>query len=111
MSKIAGLLLVGLLVALPARDAALADPADARQSSEKVYVLGIEGMTCEKSCPQAVKKSIESLPGVRKVEVSFADKQAVVHTDGNVDLSAHQIDLSFHNQGYFVSSLRIADGK
>jgi copper chaperone CopZ len=90
---------------------ACADSERTQAGVEKVYVLGIEGMTCEKSCPQAVKKSIESLPGVRRVEVSFEDKRAVVHTDPGVELTTHQLDLSFHNQGYFVSSLEVKDGE
>lgn len=88
---------------------ACADSEKPQAGVEKVYVLGIEGMTCEKSCPQAVKKSIESLPGVRRVEVSFEDQRAVVHTDPGVELTTHQLDLSFHNQGYFVSSLEVKD--
>ena len=73
---------------------------------EKLYVLGIEGMSCPIECAPKVKESIQSIHGVREVEVSFEDRRAIVHTDPNVELTTAQIDQSFKNQGYFVSSLQ-----
>ena len=72
---------------------------------EKLYVLGIEGMSCPIECAPKVKESIQSIEGVRQVEVSFEDKRAIVHTDPSVELTTAQVDQSFKNQGYFVSSL------
>jgi periplasmic mercuric ion binding protein len=79
-------------------------------ANDKVYVLGIEGMSCPISCPPEVKKSLEGVEGVRSVEVSFEDKRAVVHTDPGVELTVEQLDKSFHNMGYFVSSLETPQG-
>ena len=76
-------------------------------ANQKVYVLGIEGMSCAMSCPDAVKASISSLKGVRDVEVDFDNKRATVRTDAGVNLTKEEIDKSFHNQGYFVSSLEV----
>jgi copper chaperone CopZ len=72
---------------------------------EMVYVLGIEGMSCPTDCAPKVKESIQSIEGVREVEVSFPDKRAIVHTDPNLELTVAKVDQSFKNQGYFVSSL------
>jgi len=74
-------------------------------AGETVYVMAIEGMTCPESCPPEVKESLEGIHGVRSVEVSFADKRAVVRTDPGVELTTAEVDKSFHNQGYSVSSL------
>jgi len=78
---------------------------------EAVYVLAIEGMTCPEACPPEVKESIEGIHGVRSVEVSFADKRAVVRTDPDLELTTAEIDKSFHNAGYFVSALEKVPAK
>jgi len=88
-------------------DAAAAAPAAAVAGDDKVYVLGIEGMSCPINCAPNVKTSIESIKGVRSAEVSYEEKRAVVHTDPDVELTTAQIDKSFNNQGYFVSSLEV----
>jgi len=80
-------------------------------SVEKVYVLGIEGMMCDQSCPAKVSEAIRSIDGVREVEVDFEHKRALVRTDPGVELTTQQIDKSFHNQGYFVSSLAVESGR
>jgi copper chaperone CopZ len=49
--------------------------------------LKIEGMTCN-HCVQSVKQALSSLPGVRKAEVSLVEKQALVESEGPLDLSA-----------------------
>ncbi len=77
----------------------------ASAAHERVYVLGIEGMMCPTSCAPAVQESLESIEGVRSVEVDFEHKRAVVRTDPDVELTTEQCDRSFKNQGYFVSSL------
>jgi copper chaperone CopZ len=73
---------------------------------EKLYVLGIEGMSCPVECAPKVKESIQTIQGVRAVEINFENKQAIVHTDPNVELTTADVDKSFKNQGYFVSSLQ-----
>jgi copper chaperone CopZ len=101
-----GLFLCLLLLPLAASagDAASAGTA---AGPENVYVLGIEGMSCAMSCPDAVKQSISGLSGVRDVQVDFETKRATVRTDPGVELTKDQVDKSFHNQGYFVSSLEV----
>ena len=68
------------------------------------YVLGIEGMACAESCPPQVKSSLEGIPGVKSVEVSFDEKRAVVRMSAGHELSKEAADKSFGNKGYFVSS-------
>jgi copper chaperone len=49
--------------------------------------LKIEGMTCG-HCVHSVQQALFALPGVKKTEVSLAEKQAVVESEGPLDLSA-----------------------
>lgn len=49
--------------------------------------LQIEGMTCD-HCAHAVQKALSSVQGVKKAEVSLAQKQALVQTEGPLNLSA-----------------------
>ncbi|HJT25315.1 MAG TPA: cation transporter [bacterium] len=50
-------------------------------------ILKIEGMTCN-HCVQHVQQALSSVPGVQKVEVDLAQKQAVVQSGGPLDLNA-----------------------
>jgi periplasmic mercuric ion binding protein len=65
-------LIVGALAAL-----LLAAPAWA---STRTVTLNVSGMTCA-ACPITVKKALEKVPGVSKVEVQFDKKQALVTFD------------------------------
>ena len=67
------LLATGLLIGL----ALSAHPAKA---ADQTVTYRIANMTCA-SCPYIVKKSISAVPGVSKVEISFADKTAAVTFD------------------------------
>lgn len=49
--------------------------------------LKIEGMTCG-HCVHSVQQALSALPGVKKAEVSLAEKQARVESEGPLDLSA-----------------------
>ena len=49
--------------------------------------LKIEGMTCD-HCVHAVQKALSLVQGVRKAEVSLDQKQAVVQSEGPLDLPA-----------------------
>jgi len=69
------------------------------------YVLAIEGMSCAESCPPQVKSSLESIEGVKSVEVSYEDKRAIVQMSPGHELTKEICDKSFRNKGYFVSSL------
>ena len=50
------------------------------QAAPQTVILSIPSMDCE-VCPITVKKSLEKIPGVGQVQVSFQDKQAVVKYD------------------------------
>jgi mercuric ion binding protein len=65
-------LLAGAIVAL-----ILAAPAWA---SPKTVTLNVSGMTCA-ACPITVKKALEKVGGVSKVEVRFENKQVLVTFD------------------------------
>jgi periplasmic mercuric ion binding protein len=64
--------LAGAIVAL-----ILAAPAWA---SPKTVTLNVSGMTCA-ACPITVKKALEKVAGVSKVEVRFEKKQVLVTFD------------------------------
>ena len=65
-------LLTAVIVAL-----ALVGPAWALPQT---VTLNVSGMTCE-ACPITVKKALEKVPGVSKVEVRFEKKQVLVTFD------------------------------
>ena len=46
----------------------------------QTVTLNVSGMTCE-ACPITVKKALEKVPGVSKVEVRFEKKQVLVTFD------------------------------
>ena len=47
---------------------------------EKTVTLAVEKMYCA-ACPHTVKASLEAVPGVAKVAVSYKDKTAIVTFD------------------------------
>ena len=49
-------------------------------AGENTVTLAVQNMYCA-ACPFTVKSSLEAVPGVAKVVVSFADKTAVVTFD------------------------------
>jgi len=49
-------------------------------ASPKTVTLNVSGMTCE-TCPITVKKALEKVPGVSKVEVRYEKKQVLVTFD------------------------------
>ena len=46
-------------------------------------VLEVEGMMCQRNCGTTVKAALEAVRGVRKAEVSFADRRALVWGNGD----------------------------
>jgi mercuric ion binding protein len=54
--------------------------ASAVHAGEQTMTLAVENMTCA-SCPYIVRKAMASVPGVTKVDVSYAEKTAVVTFD------------------------------
>jgi mercuric ion binding protein len=65
-------MIAGVLAAL-----VLAAPAWA---SPRTVTLNVSGMTCP-ACPVTVKKALEKVPGVSKIEVRFEKKQMLVTFD------------------------------
>jgi periplasmic mercuric ion binding protein len=49
-------------------------------AAEKTVTLAVENMYCA-ACPQTVRASLEAVPGVSQVAVSFKDKTAIVSYD------------------------------
>ena len=67
-------------------------------AAEKTVTLTVNNMYCA-DCPYIVKKSLESVPGVAKVAVSFKDKTATVtYDDSKADLKA--LTTATTNAGY-----------
>jgi mercuric ion binding protein len=67
-------------------------------AGEKTITLAVQNMYCA-DCPFIVKKSLEHVPGVAKVVVSFKDKTAVVtYDDGKADLGS--LITATANAGY-----------
>ncbi len=54
--------------------------ADAAFAAVRTVTLSVPGMYCE-VCPITVRKALEKVPGVSKVNVSFQKKEAVVTFD------------------------------
>jgi periplasmic mercuric ion binding protein len=49
-------------------------------ASEKTVTLNVSGMTCE-ACPITVKKALQKVPGVSKIDVLYEKKQVVITFD------------------------------
>lgn len=74
----------------------LASPA--AFAGERTVTLAVENMYCA-ACPLTVKASLEAVPGVRKVSVSYKDKTAVVtYDDSKADVTA--LTAATTNAGY-----------
>lgn len=65
-------------------------------------VLHIDGMMCG-NCEKHVKKALEALPGVSKVEASHVDGTAVVTISGEV--SDEQLKSAVAAEDYTVTSI------
>jgi len=72
-------------------------------AGEQTVTLEVDGMTCA-SCPYIVKETLAAVEGVAAVEVSFADKSAVVtYDDSKTEVAA--LTQATTNMG-FPSSLK-----
>jgi mercuric ion binding protein len=67
-------------------------------AAEKTVTLAVENMYCA-ACPHTVKASIEAVPGVAKVAVSFKDKTAIVSYDDS-KASVEALTAATGNAGY-----------
>lgn len=57
-------------------------------AAERTVTLAVQNMTCA-TCPYTVRRSLEAVPGVANVVVSFEDKTAVVtYEDTKTDMQA-----------------------
>ena len=65
------------LIAAAVAALVLAAPAWA---SPRTVTLNVSGMTCP-ACPVTVKKALEKVPGVSKIEVRYEKKQMLVTFD------------------------------
>lgn len=54
--------------------------AGAVRASPRTVTLNVSGMTCE-ACPITVKKALQKVPGVSKIEVRYEKKQVLVSFD------------------------------
>lgn len=62
--------------------------AGTAQAAEQTVTLAVENMTCA-ACPFIVRKAMGSVPGVTVVDVSYAEKTAVVtFDDGKTTIDA-----------------------
>jgi mercuric ion binding protein len=67
-------------------------------AAEKTITLAVSNMICA-DCPYIVKKSLERVPGVTRVAVSFKDKTAVVTFD-DARVDAKSLTEATTNAGY-----------
>lgn len=72
--------------------------ASAALASERTITLAVQNMYCA-DCPFVVKKSLEAVPGVVHVVVSYKDKTAVVgYDDTRTDVKS--MTTATTNAGY-----------
>jgi periplasmic mercuric ion binding protein len=75
----------------------LLSPAPVR-AAERTVTLAVQNMHCA-TCPFVVRKSLEGVPGVTKVTVSYKDQAAIVtYDDAKADLKA--LTAATTNAGY-----------
>ena len=57
-------------------------------AADRTLTLAVSNMDCA-ACPSLVKGSLEAVPGVAKVAVSFKDKTAtIIYDDAKADVTA-----------------------
>jgi periplasmic mercuric ion binding protein len=67
-------------------------------AADRTITLAVNNMDCA-ACPSIVKGSLEAVPGVAKVTVSFKDKTAtVIYDDAKADVS--QLTSATTKAGY-----------
>ncbi|WP_298366667.1 mercury resistance system periplasmic binding protein MerP [uncultured Bradyrhizobium sp.] len=67
-------------------------------AAEKTLTLAVKNMDCA-ACPSIVKGSLEAVPGVAKVAVSYKDKTAtVIYDDAKADVN--QLTSATTKAGY-----------
>jgi periplasmic mercuric ion binding protein len=72
--------------------------SSAVMAADRTITLAVNNMDCA-ACPSIVKGSLEAVPGVAKVAVSFKDKTAtVIYDDATADVN--QLTLATTKAGY-----------
>jgi mercuric ion binding protein len=62
--------------------------ASAALAADRTITLGVQNMDCA-ACPFVVRRSLQAVPGVASVSVSYEDKTAIVtYDDSKADLKA-----------------------
>jgi len=62
--------------------------SSAAGAAEKTVTLAVKNMYCT-ACPHTVKASLQAVPGVKAVTVSYKDKMAIVtYDDARTDVTA-----------------------
>ena len=72
-------------------------PSSAR-AAEKTVTLAVQNMYCA-ACPHTVKSSLQSVPGVKAVSVSFKNKTAIVTFD-DAKTNVKALTTATTNAGY-----------
>ena len=67
-------------------------------AAEKTVTLAVQNMYCA-ACPHTVKASLEAVPGVAKVAVSYKDKTAIVTFD-DARTGVNALTAATTNAGY-----------
>jgi mercuric ion binding protein len=67
-------------------------------AADRTITLAVSNMDCA-ACPSIVKGSLEAVPGVAKVAVSFKDKTATVIYD-DAKANVNQLTSATTNAGY-----------
>jgi copper chaperone len=68
-----------------------------------MYELHVDGMTCG-GCANSVKRSIQAIDSVAKVEVDLASKKVRVDTQSSID----DVSAAVTGAGYEVVSAQVA---
>jgi periplasmic mercuric ion binding protein len=72
--------------------------SSAAGAAEKTITLDVKNMYCA-ACPHTVKASLQAVPGVKAVTVSYKDKTAIVtYDDSKADVKA--LTAATTNAGY-----------
>lgn len=79
--------------------AVAAEPA----AAPTAWTVGIDGMTCPDGCAPTVKSKLESVDGVERVEVDFANKAARVTTKPGAQLTQAACAKALEGTPYTVS--------
>lgn len=67
-------------------------------AADKTVTLAVKNMYCA-ACPITVKKSLQAVPGVKTVSVSFQDKTAIVTFDDS-KTNVKALTTATTNAGY-----------